>query len=502
MSNRRVLIAAALLLTIVFAACSDDDTTGPGNVVQTVDSPTFAPPAGNYSSTQAVTISCSTTDADVYYTLDGSDPTESSTLYDPLSMGITIAETTTVKARAYKDGMNASDIVTALYTIDLNDVATPVFNPLPGSYNDVQNVAINCATAGSSIYYTLDGSDPDESSSPYISPNTIRVAATTTIKARAYAAGMDPSAIATADYIIDLPDVAEPQINPRGGIYPSGRTVTITCATPSSDIHYTTDGSEPDQRSPLYTRSFMVSSTTTVRARAYAADMDPSPIAAETLVIIEGLVAYYPFNGNANDASGNTHHGSVFGPVLAYDRHGMGRAAYQFDGIDDYIELPDEASFDFTEYTISVWVRVDTLPIVPAPMQPGKYTTINKGSNLGNYTLYVAKYGGASYCNLSYAHRVSVGTWSMGCYDGNLYRFNWYNVTITMDTEINIYVDGVLQCTSSGMTAALQNDDNVLIGKLRTGVDELPFKGFIDDVRFYNRALSSTEIQQLYNAEN
>jgi hypothetical protein len=52
------------------------------------------------------------------------------------------------------------------------------------------------------------------------------------------------------------------------------------------------------------------------------------------------------------------------------------------------------------------------------------------------------------------------------------------------------------------MTAALQNDDNVLIGKLRTGVDELPFKGFIDDVRFYNRALSSTEIQQLYNAEN
>jgi hypothetical protein len=52
------------------------------------------------------------------------------------------------------------------------------------------------------------------------------------------------------------------------------------------------------------------------------------------------------------------------------------------------------------------------------------------------------------------------------------------------------------------MTAAVQNDDPVLIGKLRSASDERHFKGFIDDVRFYNRALSATEIQQLYDAEN
>lgn len=502
MLYRHVLVAVALSLMLIFAACSDDNTTAPGGGTQTVGSPTFAPPAGNYSSVQTVTINCSTADADIYYTLNGGDPTESSTLYDPMSSGITISATTTVKAKAYKDGMNASAVAAALYSIDLTDVAAPAFNPSGGAYNDVQNVEITCATADAHIYYTIDGADPDESSTPYTSPNTILVTATTTIKARAFKDGMDPSAIATADYIIDLPDVAEPQINPPGGVYATDQSVTITCATGGAHIYYTTDGTEPDERDQLYTGSFLVSSTTTVRARAYAANMDPSPIAEETLAIIGGLVAYYPFTRNANDGSGNNHHGILHGPVLATDRHGVGQSAYQFDGVDDYIELPDEASFDFSEYTISVWVRVDTLPVVPAPGQPGRYTTVNKGSSLGNYTLDVAKYGGASYCNLSYSHRTATGNWSMGCYEGNLYRFNWYQVTVTMDTEINIYVNGTLECTSTGMTAPVQNNENVFIGKLRSVSDERPFKGFIDDVRFYNRALSATEIQQIYNAEN
>jgi hypothetical protein len=502
MLDRRVLVVAVMLLTLLFTACSDDDTTAPGDAVQTVGSPTFTPPAGNYSSVQTVTVGCPTADANIYYTLDGSDPTEAATLYDPLSAGIVVSASTTIKARAYKNGMHASAVATGQYSIDLTDVATPGFNPRGGAYNDIQNVEITCATSNANIYYTLDGNDPDESSTLYTAPNTITVAATTTIKARAYMDGMDPSVIATADYTIDLPDVAEPQISPPGGVYATAQMVTITCATPGAQIRYTTDGTTPDQGSPLYRGSFSVPATTTVRARAYATDMDPSPIAEETLVIIGGLVAYYPFNGTANDASGNNHDGTPYGVLSATDRHGYGRSAYQFDGVDDYVELPDEASFDFTEYTISVWVRVDTLPVVPGPMQPGRYTTINKGSNLGNYTLDVAKYGGASYCNLSYSHRTATGNWGMSCTAENLYRFTWYQVTVTMDTEINIYVNGALACTSTSMTTAVQNDDNVLIGKLRSVTDERPFKGFIDDVRFYNRALSATEIQQIYNAEN
>ncbi|MGK5093982.1 hypothetical protein WDW89_18465 [Deltaproteobacteria bacterium TL4] len=54
-----------------------------------------------------------------------------------------------------------------------------------------------------------------------------------------------------------------------------------------------------------------------------------------------GLVAYYPFNGNANDESGNWNNGTVNGATLTTDRHGNANKAYSFDGADDYINIPD-----------------------------------------------------------------------------------------------------------------------------------------------------------------
>jgi hypothetical protein len=53
-----------------------------------------------------------------------------------------------------------------------------------------------------------------------------------------------------------------------------------------------------------------------------------------------GLLACYPFNGNANDESGNENHGSVFGATLTSDRLGNPNSAYEFDGSDDYIMIP------------------------------------------------------------------------------------------------------------------------------------------------------------------
>lgn len=61
----------------------------------------------------------------------------------------------------------------------------------------------------------------------------------------------------------------------------------------------------------------------------------------------DGLVAYYPFNGNANDESGSGNHGTVHGPILNTDRFGAAGNAYDFDGLDDYIEIPDSDSMHF-----------------------------------------------------------------------------------------------------------------------------------------------------------
>ena len=69
-------------------------------------------------------------------------------------------------------------------------------------------------------------------------------------------------------------------------------------------------------------------------------------------------VAYFPFNGNANDESGYGNHGIVTGATLISDRYGHSNSAYSFDGVDDHIEIPDHANYDFgrNNFTISYWV--------------------------------------------------------------------------------------------------------------------------------------------------
>lgn len=94
--------------------------------MQTVATPTFTPVAGEYTEAQSVTIACATEGATVYYTLDGTDPTASSTAY---TTAIAISETTTVKAIAVKEGMNNSEIATATYTINI-PTPTLTFNKL------------------------------------------------------------------------------------------------------------------------------------------------------------------------------------------------------------------------------------------------------------------------------------------------------------------------------------------------------------------------------------
>lgn len=68
----------------------------------------------------------------------------------------------------------------------------------------------------------------------------------------------------------------------------------------------------------------------------------------------DGLVAYFPFNGNANDTSGNGHDGTVFGATLTEDRFGNPDSAYNFDG-DDYIDIPFSPQIEPDIFSLSLW---------------------------------------------------------------------------------------------------------------------------------------------------
>lgn len=73
------------------------------------------------------------------------------------------------------------------------------------------------------------------------------------------------------------------------------------------------------------------------------------------------MAAYYPFNGNANDESGNGNHGAAFGASLTTDRSGNADSTYSFDGVNDYIDIGKDASLKMTDgLSISAWINIAT----------------------------------------------------------------------------------------------------------------------------------------------
>jgi len=165
---------------------------------------------------------------------------------------------------------------------DAQTVATPAFNPPGGSYSSTQNVTISCATSGATIRYTTNGNSPTEYSTAYSGPLT--VSQDTTIKAKAFKSGWNPSSTASSTYCFAT---ATPIFYPAGGVYNGSLNVTISCATSEATIHYTTDDSEPTVFSPLYSSPIIVSQSTTIKAKAFKSGWNSSFTASASYVIPE-----------------------------------------------------------------------------------------------------------------------------------------------------------------------------------------------------------------------
>jgi hypothetical protein len=240
--------------------------------------PSFSPASGTYTSAQNVVLSDSTAGASIYYTTDGSTPSTSSTKYTaPISVGTT----TTIKAIATAPNFSASAVASAAYTIQL-PASTPTFSPTAGTYASAQSVTISDSTAGSTIYYTTDGSTPTTASTQYV--GAISVASSLTIKAIATASGSSTSAVGSAAYTIQSA-AATPTFSPLPGTYTSTQSVTISDATAGATIYYTTNGSTPTTASTKYTGAISVAATTTLKAIAAASGFSNSSVASASYTI-------------------------------------------------------------------------------------------------------------------------------------------------------------------------------------------------------------------------
>ncbi len=193
-----------------------------------VGAPSFTPVPGTYAGSQNVTLATTTAGATIRYTLDGTTPSATSTLYSG-AIAVT-APGKTIKAIALKAGMTSSTVSTGAYVINQVVVNAPTFSPAAGTYATTQSVALSTSTVGASIRYTLDGSAPTASSPLYSS--AIAVAAPgKTIKAIALKDGV-VSPVATAAYQIGPVPLTQ-------GVVEDGTTASIwnkPPTTPSTNI--------------------------------------------------------------------------------------------------------------------------------------------------------------------------------------------------------------------------------------------------------------------------
>jgi len=160
----------------------------------TVSKPTFNPSGGTYNTVQTADISTTNTGATIYYTLDGSLPTQNDNEY---TGPINVSSTTTIKAIAYKNG-EFSNVNSAQYILK---AATPQFNPAGGSYESPQDVELSTVTIDADIYYTTDGTTPTENDNLYINPITINE--DTTLKAKGFKTGFEASDVYSSNYEIN-----------------------------------------------------------------------------------------------------------------------------------------------------------------------------------------------------------------------------------------------------------------------------------------------------------
>jgi gliding motility-associated-like protein len=216
-----------------------------------------------------------------------------------------------------------------------------------------------------------------------------------------------------------------------------------------------------------------------------------------------GLVGYYPFSGNTDDASGNKNNGmNMNGVQLTSDRFGTANSAYYFDGIDDYIEIPDNGTFASSSFTVAFWFRSEKRgsqvmlgkrEYTPSNSHTYGITLENVGQQLEVGSFVV---GNNKPCDEPYNSATSDKMFA----DKIICSNRWYFVVASFTNGSHkIYLDGVLLNEHSTAFQGLSNcTDPVRLGVWWQG-DPNWFQGKMDDLRIYNRAINQQEVTALYD---
>ncbi len=206
-----------------------------------------------------------------------------------------------------------------------------------------------------------------------------------------------------------------------------------------------------------------------------------------------GILGYYPFNGNANNASGKSLNGVISGATLTADRFGRPNKAYHFNG-NSYIGMGSIPEFSIRQgsLTTSSWFKSDF-------SQTGNIIRYDNGNTSGGWGI-LAVNSNPNQLTL-WGMAFGFGRGGVPVLSTNVSNNEWHHVVHVIDSSIGktkLYIDGNLVDTYQNYSESIFGIDNtkLYVGVLNA-VDEF-WKGDIDDILIYNRALSDSEILRLY----
>lgn len=217
----------------------------------------------------------------------------------------------------------------------------------------------------------------------------------------------------------------------------------------------------------------------------------------------KGLVAWFPFNGNANDQSGKGNNPVSNNATLAEDRFGRKEGAYLFNGESNFIQVKNSLTLCPEELTIIAIVK--PMGLYKGPCYGN--SILDKGSQDGIPGFYCLRFSAAEYtqgdCNDGDPEHQAFN--SMARSSGNTSQNEyiklgtWYYLVYTFNKDHSrLYVDGELVSSSPSKAKLGKNNEDLFIGKKNNSSYPYWFNGVIDEIRIYNRALNSEETYELY----
>lgn len=335
---------------------------------------------------------------------------------------------------------------------NLNVVPTtsvPTDSLAEGTYTSAQTVTLT-ASAGTTIYYTTDGTIPTINSTLYTGP--INISQTTTLEYIAVAPGDLPSTVTSVTYTIQQNTTA-PTFSLAGGSYIGAQDVTLTDTDTNATIYYTTDGTTPTTSSTIFSSPIPITQTTTLQAIAVSSGENPSSVVSATYTIVppvptNGLLTWLSadngvvLNGSTvsqwNDQSGNNLNAvqatTANQPTAQMDPL-TGIPVLTFDGASSYLTLPSGYS-DFTQG--------NTIIIVAQPVSNSSNSTSTNSSLITNGTYEIV------------AQNSSLALAATGSTDGAPVVQQIYTGLPTQQWTLNNLGNNIVTLMSPGSSEALE----------------------------------------------